>query len=172
MMENMSGNLKQPLRQVLEQLRDALQGLSDEEYTRPVPGLSRATIGQHVRHILELFICLENGYGSGVVNYEKRKRDIRIETDKPFSCALLEKVYKNLQERNKRLVLETSYDADSGRVVTMDTNYFREVAYNLEHTVHHMALIRVGFNEISSATLPESFGVAASTIKYKKACAQ
>jgi hypothetical protein len=33
-------------------------------------------------------------------------------------------------------------------------------------------LIRVGINEIAEITLPDEFGVATSTIKYRKECAQ
>jgi hypothetical protein len=61
---------------------------------------------------------------------------------------------------------------DGSAAVVIPTNYFREIAYNLEHTVHHMALIRVGVNEVSTVQLPQEFGVAYSTIKYRKECAQ
>jgi hypothetical protein len=35
-----------------------------------------------------------------------------------------------------------------------------------------MALIRVGITEISSIELPQDFGVAGSTVKHRKQCAQ
>jgi hypothetical protein len=54
----------------------------------------------------------------------------------------------------------------------VSTNYYREVIYNLEHTIHHMALIRVGINELGNIDLPKDFGVAPSTIKYKQLCVQ
>jgi len=57
-------------------------------------------------------------------------------------------------------------------IASIPSNYYRELAYNLEHTIHHMALIRVGVNEVSSIELPVEFGVAYSTVKYRKQCAQ
>jgi hypothetical protein len=69
-------------------------------------------------------------------------------------------------------VLEADDYDEEMVTVSIPTNYYREVAYNLEHTIHHMALIRVGVNEVSSIVLPDQFGVAYSTIKYKEQCAQ
>ncbi|CAN5813349.1 hypothetical protein BH10BAC2_BH10BAC2_20200 [soil metagenome] len=165
-------HLQQAIANVFVQLNDSLNQLSNEQYLQPVQTLSNATIGQHVRHIIELFICLENGYQDGVINYEKRKRDYTIETNKAFAVQLLHSIVAGLGKPNKALMLEAGYDDLSEDVVTIETNYLREVVYNLEHTVHHMALIRVGITSFSAITLPEGYGVASSTIKYRQACAQ
>lgn len=125
-----------------------------------------------MRHVIELFQCLERGYESGTINYEKRKRDINIETDKDLATQLLLNIHEGLGKGNKELLLEASYDDNSGAVITIHTNYYREIAYNLEHTIHHMALIRVGVNEVASISLPDNFGVASSTVKFRKQCVQ
>ena len=44
----------------LKELIDLLHQLSNEEYSKPCPQLSNASIGEHTRHIIELFQCLEN----------------------------------------------------------------------------------------------------------------
>ena len=106
------------------------------------------------------------------MNYEKRKRDLVIEADKDFANRLLQEINANLEKPDKKLLLESNYDEHSAEALTVTTNYYREIIYNLEHTVHHMALIRVGINEVSAIEVPEGFGVASSTIKYRKACAQ
>ncbi len=164
--------LKQPIEDVFIQLSDVLEKLNDAEYTRPSQVLFNATIGQHVRHIIELFQCLENGYDTGVVNYEKRKRDYRIETDRDFAAWLLRKIFRNMSKANKAITLEAEDYNESVETVSIPSNYYREIAYNLEHSIHHMALIRVGVNDVSGITLPEQFGVAYSTIKYRQLCAQ
>lgn len=164
--------LQQAVNNVFVQLGETIRQLTPAAYVQPCTSLVNNTIGQHVRHIIELFQCLENGYPNGVVNYESRKRNTFIETDKELALRLLQNIYSNLGRPDKQLMLNASYDDHSTEPVSIVTNYFREIAYNLEHTIHHMALIRVGINEVSTINLPENFGVASSTVKHRKQCAQ
>lgn len=164
--------LQQAVNTVFVQLADSLAQINQQEYVQPCKNLFNNTIGQHVRHVIELFQCLEHGYDPGVVNYEKRKRDLDIETNKELASQLLLDIYNGLGRCDKQLTLEATYDDHAGEPLSIATNYYREVAYNLEHTIHHMALIRVGLTEVTTITLPDDFGVASSTMKYKKQCAQ
>src|ERR1700741_1738820 len=102
--------LQNAVNNVFVQLTDSLNQLTEKEYAQPCNSLFNNTIGQHVRHIIELFQCLESGYDTGVINYEKRKRDTLIETDKEFAKGLLVQVHTNLNRSNKELVLEATYD--------------------------------------------------------------
>lgn len=160
--------LQQAVQNVFVQLAETINQLSNEQYAQPCATLNNATIGQHIRHAIELFQCLETGYETGVVNYEKRKRDMLIETNKDFAAGLLHDLYKNLGKENKELQLDSMYDDTSDEVVTVSTNYYREIIYNLEHTIHHMALMRIGVKAVSTVQLPDDFGVASSTIRYRK----
>jgi hypothetical protein len=164
--------LQQAVNNVFVQLAETMNQLSQQEYSQPCQTLFKNTIGQHVRHIIELFQCLEEGYEAGVVNYEKRKRDTTIEHNKEFAAGLLKDIYAGLEKPDKDLTLEAIYDDHSTDPIRIHTNFHREIAYNLEHTIHHMALIRVGINEVSNIGLPEDFGVASSTVKHRKQCAQ
>lgn len=164
--------LEQSIQHTLSQLTKQLEQLTPEEFTQPSTLLFGATIGQHVRHIIELFHCLFAGYEAGVVNYSKRKRDQQIESDIDKAKELLGAIANSIQKENKDLILEFESGAGPEDPVRIATNYFRELVYNLEHTVHHMALIRVGIAEVSSVAIPQDFGVAAATVKYKKTCVQ
>jgi len=163
---------KKVIENVLEQLVGSLHELSEAEYVQPSKILNKASVGQHVRHIIELYMCLFNGYETGTVNYENRKGDIRIETDKSLAIELMMMICNNIERQDKELCLVSNYDEQSTEIITVATNYYRELLYNLEHTVHHMALIRVGINEVSAIKVPDGFGVAVSTIKYRKSCVQ
>ncbi|MFB9841633.1 DinB family protein [Mucilaginibacter ginsenosidivorans] len=158
------------VKNVFTQLEESLRQLTDAEYKQPCATLFNATIGQHVRHIIELFICLYKGYDIGIIDYDNRERDIRIESHKDFAIELLQVVISDLNKHNKDLLLAASY-GDNSSPLLITTSFNREVIYNLEHTIHHMALIRVGINEVSDLALPDEFGVAASTIRYRRKCA-
>ena len=164
--------LQKAVQQVFLQLTDSLNQLRHDQYNHSCSNLSGNTIGQHVRHIIEMFQCLEDGYGKGEVDYEKRKRDKQIETDKEFATYLLKEISRQISRENKSLFLLTYYDELQEKPEKISTNYFREIAYNLEHTIHHMALIRVGLRELGDLKVDDSYGVASSTLKYRKQCAQ
>jgi len=164
--------LKKNIHQVILQLHQLLKQLTDEEYREGCKSLSGATIGQHVRHIIELYQCLDQGYHSGVVNYEKRKRDIVIETSRQEAMNLLDEMLVKVDKPDKLLQLEALDYDESGEKIMISTNYHRELAYNLEHAIHHMALIKVGVLTLTNIRLPEEFGVAYSTVKHRRQCAQ
>lgn len=154
------------------QLSDSLILLTPEQYVTPCLHLSSSTVGQHVRHIIEMFQCLETGYETGVVNYENRKRDRAVETNSELALSLLQEILGGLSKPDKPLLLEGAYDEEASSLMQFPTNYYREIVYNLEHTIHHMALIRVGLKELKGLDMPASYGVASATVKHRKACAQ
>jgi uncharacterized damage-inducible protein DinB len=164
--------LQKAVQQVFLQLTDSLNQLRPGQYIQVCKNLSGNTIGQHVRHIIEMFQCLDAGYPTGEVDYEKRKRDKQIETDKDFATGILTEISRQISRENKTLYLLTYYDELQEKPEKIMTNYFREIAYNLEHTIHHMALIRVGLRELGDLPVDDSYGVASSTLKYRKQCAQ
>lgn len=164
--------LRYPILQLLLQLRDALENLTDHQYTAPVDLLSGSTIGSHVRHLIEFYLELIKGYDSGRVNYDKRKRDHSIESHRWVAMEKLEEIGRAIIRPDKELMLAADLTAEEDIPLAVRTNYFRELIYNLEHTVHHMALLRVGIGAVSSLTLPPAFGVAMSTLKFRQTCAQ
>lgn len=163
-------NLKQACIKILDQLSEVTSQIKEQDYYKPIESLSHSTIGQHLRHTLEFFICLEKGFEKGFVNYDKRSHDKLIETDKFLALSMISKIkeFITLQKEEKALTLEVGYD-DTDTFISLPTNYARELVYNIEHAVHHMALIKIGIKEaISYVKLPLDFGIAASTIRYKE----
>ena len=125
-----------------------------------------------MRHILDMFICLDRGMAEGTVNYERRSRDHRMETDPEVSMMAIDNIIAGLSRADVPLMLEGQYHVADGPLIRVRTSYQREVLYNLEHAIHHMAMIRIGIEVLGVQTLPDGFGVAPSTTKHKSSCAQ
>lgn len=151
------------------QIIELLNQLNDEEYVFCHSELSNATIGQHTRHIIEMFQALLNSYESGKVNYDKRERNILIQTNKLVAINTLNSILLNIELENKELILEQGVEKVTFKV---QTNYFRELLYNLEHSIHHQALIKVAVLKNKNIKICNEFGVAKSTLEYQTKCAQ
>ena len=149
----------------LNELSDLLSQLSADDYTFQCSGLSNATIGEHTRHIIELFQCLMTGYETGIINYDNRNRNYLIESNIEYANQIIDLIICDLEKPNKNITLEQFLN---GELVTIETNYFRELLYNLEHCIHHQALIKVALYGATEITISSHFGVAPSTIAYRK----
>ena len=151
------------------EITQLLDQLDAEQYTHCNPELSNATIGEHTRHIIELYQCLIADYEKGVVNYDKRKRNIAIQTSITDAKVAIGYILENIDVPNKDLQLEEGVQETN---FTVATNYYRELLYNLEHSIHHQALIKVVVLKYQEIKLPENFGIAKSTIEFKSQCVQ
>ncbi|WP_445457683.1 DinB family protein [Flavobacterium sp. HNIBRBA15423] len=146
-----------------------LDQLDAKKYTFCNPELSNATIGEHTRHIIELYQSLIENYELGIINYDKRKRNILIQTSIEEARVAIEGILAKIEAPNKDLQLENGVQKTN---FSVQTNYFRELLYNLEHSIHHQALIKVAVLKYQDIVLPENFGIAKSTIEFKSQCAQ
>ena len=74
-------NATAALASVLDDLAAVVDSLSDAQYADSgVPGVS-GSVGGHVRHCLDHICALERALDIGVVNYDARDRDIRVEIE-------------------------------------------------------------------------------------------
>ena len=157
---------------VLTQLQQMLDQMNDQEYSKKLRILNENTIGKHVRHILELYECLVTGTPQQSVNYDKRERNTALEEDVLFALAKIAEIKEAvLLMEDKPFTLWAAFHQDKDLMHKIDSSVFRELAYNIEHSIHHMAIIKmallVDFPLVQTA---EEFGIAPSTIKYHQQC--
>jgi uncharacterized damage-inducible protein DinB len=154
----------------LESLAQVLQQLPDQNsYTNACEALSNATIGQHTRHIIELYQCLLAGYPAGNINYDERKRNKLYENDTSAAVEVIREIQQKLEQPDKEVNIFFGTNDSS---VSIESNYYREVLYNLEHCIHHQALIKVALLSVRNISIADGFGVAPSTLQYRQECAR
>lgn len=153
---------------ILNQFEELLFNLENFQYTKKLSIIQNSSIGEHIRHCIELFICLEKGYHCDTINYDLRERNLLLQTDKNFAIKTIQDLYKKLQLPDKILFLEQSFFTTSHR---FETNFYRELAYNIEHCIHHQAILKIALIQENIA-IPTNFGIASSTLEYKSKCVQ
>ena len=155
---------------ILGLLRETVSEMSDDAFTATPESLSGATPGQHIRHIIEFFTCLRRGCDEGVVNYDRRAHDHDLETSRELALQAISKLENFLRQttEEKWLELETSMDPHRDDWVRVPSSFSRELAYTIDHAIHHMAIIKPALRElVPSLILDPAFGVAFSTMRHR-----
>ncbi len=155
---------------ILDQGSGLLKNLSDEIYCRRLLAAGGASIGEHYRHCLDHFVCLLEGMNSGVLDYDKRRRDGQMERRRTAALAATEEIRESLAnlevsilERLITVQCKIHYGADCSQQVK--STAARELMYVVAHAVHHFALIAV-MAKVMNFPLPGNFGVAPSTLQH------
>ena len=159
----------------LNEIKKVLLQLTNEQYDHKAILLSQASIGQHVRHILEFYQSILNGLETKTVNYDNRKRNLLIEMDCQYAIQIIDEInsFLELDILDENYVLQGNFCAEVGKQIQINTSLFRELAYCLEHSIHHQALIKVVLLELDCLNfIDETFGLAPATIRFRKECAQ
>lgn len=153
------------------EIKDLLHNIKQVHYHQNLEILSGSSIGQHVRHILEFYLCLFRALDTNQICYDERERDVRIETDLKFAGALIDKILiqlDTLAKEDRPLKLKVNFSRNPENDLLLETSLYRELAYNLEHSIHHQALIKAACKQLGIENeLNETFGVAPATIRYR-----
>ncbi|MCC5843195.1 MAG: hypothetical protein JJU05_02980 [Verrucomicrobia bacterium] len=164
--------LSNTLLRYLDQAADLVTSLDDTGYLQPEPMAMHASIGGHLRHVLEHIEPILNTPAGGLLDYDARPRDKAVETSRV--CAL--ERTRQLQEalravpdewENDLLRIRNRVAVEEDAVRVAPSSRARELIYAIAHTVHHFALIRVMCN-LRGIALPENFGYAPSTLHHLK----
>lgn len=165
-------NLIPSIQQTLGELQSVLLLMDDKQFSTPLRIFSESSIGMHARHILEFYQCLLRQYHKKqVINYDKRKRDIMLQSNLEYFTLTVNNIIETLGTLDKDSLnqpLSITSDDEVETAMPINSSLGRELQYNLEHTIHHAAFIKIGvLSLLPDAALPKTFGVAPSTLRYQ-----
>jgi uncharacterized damage-inducible protein DinB len=156
-----------------DQLRQIIDQLSKEDYTKKINLLNGSSLGQHVRHVIEFYSCLSEGIESGIVDYDKRKRNLKIETNPNFALFVIEELLEVFCNKDFDEITLYSNINYNGQTINALSSVNRELIYLIEHSIHHYAIMNIALkNCFEHVVIPEGFGIAYSTIKHQQEALQ
>ena len=172
-----SYTLPQIAANALNDLRLYLSVIEPDLYQAPLDLLSGSTIGQHSRHIIEFYNCLieqSSGTPDPLISYAKRRRDHLIESQPGHAIRYVDEICEKLNDLDTSMTCRLDSTEHGQDDLLVPSTIGRELIYNIEHTIHHLAIVKIALKSVlSSLELPEHFGVAPSTIRHRQeACAQ
>ena len=154
------------LRERLDELMRLVMTLPTEAYRARTANASGA-IGEHVRHVLDHLSALSGAAPAAVLSYDHRTRGTSVESDP--SAAVREMMRLDLalerwadRSLDEPIAVAAVLDAD-GQSVTGWSTLARELAFVMNHTIHHQAIIALLLEFQGHQALDDRFGYAPST---------
>jgi uncharacterized damage-inducible protein DinB len=129
-----------------------------------------ASVGAHVRHILEHYQSLLDGARGGRVDYDARPRQPLLEEDRGAAADFARRLRGRLAGLTDldRALDVADRPLPQAPVRVSPSSLGRELQFVLSHTVHHQALIRMRLQVLRGAdACPDGFGVAPSTLHHR-----
>ena len=167
------GNLE-----ALDQGLKLVESLTDEQYTYVAKPFVTSNIGQHFRHLVDLFLAVVNGAEKHEINYDDRRRGALIESSraaavdelkhiKSWMLDLAKEPYK-VAQAEETLRLKTEVTLNDTASVTFKSTLLRELVFTSSHAVHHFALINI-IAKMQGVQTDQAFGVAPATASFLRA---
>jgi len=161
---------------MLDSIESLLKTIPLEVYINPDHILSDATLGQHFRHIIEFYQCIVDIGEHRLICYDERKRDLRLEESIDFMVEKVNELADEIEKLDTDSPIQTlskfTSDPDESKV-KISSSIGRELSYGFDHSIHHLAIIKIALNiNHPEIELPDSLGVAPSTLQYRESCAR
>lgn len=162
-----SGHIVASAIAILMQGEALLRIISLQDYTRRIPSAFNARIGEHYRHCLDHFTSLVRGIETGLINYDARDRDPRVECDPTVAQGLTTDLRAHLgrlsiSDLNSPVLVQCAVAYGSELAPLTRSTLLRELVYVIAHSIHHYALIAT-MCRLMDVGVPQSFGLAPST---------
>jgi uncharacterized damage-inducible protein DinB len=155
------------LDRALEDIAAVVSALSPEAYrARLLPDVS-GSIGEHVRHCLDHVLALVSADPSSDLSYDRRHRGTMVETDpaQALRCIQILRIKAAVGRWSTwahEPIFVSSTVSRSGRGMTGMSTLARELAFVVNHTIHHQATIGL-LASLQGFDVPDGFGYAPST---------
>ncbi|MCB0534160.1 MAG: hypothetical protein KDD14_18295, partial [Saprospiraceae bacterium] len=129
---------------IIQQINQVIKQLIAEDYQRQLAEFEGNTLGQHFRHILEFFQCLEDGVKSGTVDYAARNRNPTYESRPDIATAAFEAFAHALPTFDMQAPVLVRAEFGSDERPCYESTVGRELLFVYDHAIHHLAIIKIG----------------------------
>lgn len=159
MIEAIEGNLQKGIK--------LLTTISDETYSNTSVAPYFSSIGSHMRHILDVFSCVLNGYQDCTIDLTVRERNVLAEQKTNVGILYFDEIIKQIKAiSNTDLAKEIKICDDLGLgKVTSKTTLSAALMQAQSHAIHHYASIGYIIYQLGIELPDAGFGFNPTTPK-------
>ncbi len=162
--------------EALDQGIHLVNALSDTQYRFTDSSYTQSSIGQHFRHIIDMFMAVSYPDDPSVIDYDVRRRGADVEVCrgtairelnaiKVYISAYLSDLDESVGLLDRDVDIKTEVTINETHSVVLRSNKLRELVFTSSHAVHHFALISM-IAKIQGVVLGENIGVAPATATF------
>lgn len=134
-----------------------------------------SSIGAHLRHCIDHFVCFLDGWESQIIDYDARDRDAEIESNAKEAQRALDSIRAGLrgvptESLSQTVNIRQSADKE-GRASSAASTVERELAFLSGHAIHHLAVIEL-IARRDGIKFTKDFSLAFSTASYRMTSAE
>jgi len=149
--------------------------LNDEQYCFIPEPYVKSSIGQHFRHVIDVFFAVVKRDGV-LVDYDHRRRGAAVETERDQALKELGMIHSWMEgylnradtlqaASDERVSVKTEVTLEQTHSEVLPSSVARELVFTSSHAVHHYALISV-IAKLQNITLEDGVGVAPATATF------
>ncbi len=162
-----TGNLES-----IDQMITFIAGLNDAEYQYSAAPWFDSSIGQHLRHIVDLFLALKDRTSPDSINYDIRRRGSPIETIRKTGLVELSDIRQwmsNISEEDikQEISVSTEVALSSQQTETFVSSFGRELCFASSHLTHHLAIMAV-IAKMAGKVVDPTLGLAPATATFAR----
>lgn len=142
-----------------------LESISDAQYSNCTIPPYYSSIGNNMRHILDVFSCIFNGLETGNVDFSDRKRNELAQQKTAFGIAYFNEVIDQLHQLNTSdfdKIIAVSDDLGRGKL-TANYTLGSALIQAHSHAIHHFASIGFIINQLGIELPDADFGYNPTT---------
>jgi len=156
----------------IDQMTAFISGLNDAEYQYSAAPWFDSSIGQHLRHIVDLFLALKDRTNTDNINYDIRRRGAAIETVRKIGLIELYEIRQWMnnisnEEINQEICVSTEVAISSQQTETFVSSFGRELCFASSHLTHHLAIMAV-IAKMAGKEVDPTLGLAPATATFAR----
>lgn len=158
--------------ETLDQMIGFIGGLTEDDYQYQASPWFESSIGQHLRHIADLYLAIHRDVEGEIIDYDSRRRGALIETRRQAGLQELDCIRQWLLQLDessfsRTVTINTEVCLSRQHSEKLVSTLGRELCFAASHLTHHLALMVV-IAKMAGKSVDPRLGVAPATASYTR----